>query len=303
MFMQVGMLVAPVKAEWGVGIVAGVDGDIAHVFFRNQTEKTAKRFRFASIKPADAPTDPWNDKPPRFIEKEGLYTRTKEFESTESARRRFVERFPLGFKDPAYIDGKKTGERAYKMAAVELFATSLGDGKGEAMLAAGDVEQAAKLVKRVVAKVSSLLAKAEQAALNEGLSDTAAARKFLNAFFALAQPASKETFEPYLTALRALPSEETDCGTWTIATVLPSVAWPSSYMYVKPTNIKKASERADTDIHYNVTPSWKTYAAVLKLADTCMTDLAELEPSDYIDVQSYFWVTGEAVSKSAAAKA
>src|SRR6476661_11230345 len=105
--MQVGQLIAPVKAEWGIGIVAGVVGDIAHVFFRNQTEKQAKRFRFASLKPADAPTDPWNDKPPRFVEKDGLFTRTKEFESTESAKRRFLERFPLGFNDPSYINGVK----------------------------------------------------------------------------------------------------------------------------------------------------------------------------------------------------
>ena len=41
-----------------------------------------------SIKPANAPNDPWVDMPPRFVEKDGQYTRTKEFESTESARRR-----------------------------------------------------------------------------------------------------------------------------------------------------------------------------------------------------------------------
>jgi hypothetical protein len=293
------MLVAPVKAEWGVGIVAGIDGDIAHVFFRNQTEKTAKRFRFASIKPADAPTDPWNDKPPRFVEKDGLYARTKEFESTESARRRFVERFPLGFNDEAYIDGKKSGERGYKMVAVELFASTLGDGKGEALLASGDVDQVVKLVKRVVAKVSGLLAKTEHVAFGEGLSDSAAAKKYLNALFALGRPASKETFEPYLTALRAMPTEgDTETEKWTIATLLPSIAWPSSYMFVKPTNIKKASERSDVDIHYSTTPNWKTYAAVLKLADTYIEELAELEPKDYLDVQSYFWVTAEQTAKA-----
>jgi hypothetical protein len=296
--MQVGMLVAPVKAEWGIGIVAGVDGDIAHVFFRNQVEKTAKRFRFASIKPAEAPTDPWNDKPPRFVEKEGLYTRTKEFESTESARRRFLERFPEGFNDAAYIEGKKASERAYKVAATELYASTLGDGKGEALLAAGDVEQAVKLVKRVVSKVGGLLAKAEQVALNEGLADTKAAAKFLNAFFALSQPPAKESFEKYLEALRALPTEdEGDTDKWTIATVLPFIAWPSSYMFAKPTNIKKAAERSDLDISYTATPNWKSYAGISMLADSLMEDLAELGPRDYIDIQSYLWVTAEQIKK------
>ncbi len=297
--MQVGMLVAPVKAEWGVGIVAGVDGDIAHVFFRNQTEKVAKRFRFHSLKPADAPTDPWVDKPPRFVEKEGLYTRTKEFESTESARRRFVDRFPEGFSDPAYLDGKKAGERAYKLVATELFVSTLGDGKGQALLAAGDVEQTVKLVKRVVAKVSGLLAKSEHVALNEGLADDDAAAKFLNAFFALAQPPSKETFEPYLAALRALPYDgDSDADKWTVATLLPFIAWPDSYMFVKPTNIKKAAERSDVDISYVTAPNWKSYAAILQLADTYKTDLEELGPRDYMDIQSYLWVTAEQIKKA-----
>lgn len=299
--MQPGMLVAPVKAEWGIGIVAAVVGDIAHVFFRNQADKTAKRFRFASLKPADAPTDPWNDKPPRFVEKEGLYTRTKEFESTESARRRFMERFPEGFKDSAYLAGTKAGERGAKVVAAELFAATLGDGKGQAMLAAGDVEQVVKLVKRVVAKVNNLLIKAEQQALAEALEHTKPAAKFLNAFFALSQPPAKETFEPYLEALRSMPTEgDTDTDKWAIATLLPSIAWPASYIYVKPTNIKKASERADVDIAYNIVPNWKTYAAILKMADASMEDLAELEPRDYIDIQSYYWATGEAIAKTAA---
>ncbi len=298
--MQVGMLVAPVKDEWGVGIVAGVDGDIAHVYFRNQEEKTAKRFRFASIREADVPSDPWIDKPPRFSEKDGLYTRTKEFESSESAKRRFVERFPLGFQDEAYLNGKKSGERAYKMAAVELYASTLGDGKGEALLAAGEVEQVVKLVKRVVTKVGNLLAKSEQAAFNTGLAGDKAAAHFLGAFFALSNPPSKETFDPYIEALRALPMDaesDADADKWTVATLLPSIAWPETYVFVKPTNVKKTAERLEFGISYATNPNWKTYAAILKLAETCMTELADLNPVDYIDMQSYFWVTSEVVAK------
>lgn len=55
--MTVGTLVAPVKEEWGIGVIVAVQDDIAFVYFKNQKENAAKKFRFATLKVSDVESD------------------------------------------------------------------------------------------------------------------------------------------------------------------------------------------------------------------------------------------------------
>lgn len=48
------------------------------------------------------------------------------------------------------------------------------------------------------------------------------------------------------------------------------------------------------DIHYQAQPNWRTYRAVLEMTEVYFELLGEFGPLDFIDVQSFFWVTGEA---------
>ncbi|HSJ65503.1 MAG TPA: hypothetical protein VK922_16540 [Gemmatimonadaceae bacterium] len=41
-------------------------------------------------------------------------------------------------------------------------------------------------------------------------------------------------------------------------------------------------------------PSWATYASVLEFAAVLRADLADLQPRDMIDIQSFIWVLGSA---------
>jgi hypothetical protein len=64
-------------------------------------------------------------------------------------------------------------------------------------------------------------------------------------------------------------------------------------MFVKPTIAQKAAERLAFNLHYEAQPNWATYSAVLRMSSIYMDLLADLAPRDFIDIQSFFWVTGD----------
>lgn len=40
-------------------------------------------------------------------------------------------------------------------------------------------------------------------------------------------------------------------------------------------------------------PNWTTYQQLLKLCDIVFQELRDLEPNDYIDLQSFIWSIGD----------
>ena len=94
----------------------------------------------------------------------------------------FHRQHPAYFADPAYIGDLKTGERAYKWAAHELFAESLGNGKGEQLLADGRLEELTHFALAVDGKVN-LLSPYEKMALRDALRDEAAAKGYFTTLF------------------------------------------------------------------------------------------------------------------------
>jgi hypothetical protein len=81
-------------------------------------------------------------------------------------------------------------------------------------------------------------------------------------------------------------------ATWPVVTVFGSIARPKVHLFVKPLTIKLAAEAYAFDLPYRPTPNWTTYSAILDLARTVRTDLADLGPRDQIDIQSFLWILG-----------
>jgi hypothetical protein len=64
------------------------------------------------------------------------------------------------------------------------------------------------------------------------------------------------------------------------------------HLYLKPTVMRRAAAAYGRELAYRSTLGWDTYAAALDLARTVRHDLADLQPRDQIDIQSFLWVLG-----------
>ena len=77
-----------------------------------------------------------------------------------------------------------------------------------------------------------------------------------------------------------------------MATCFPFVLYPKEHMLLKPVVTQKAAEACGFPLAYDRHLNWKTYEQLLAFARKLEQYLAELEPEDLIDVQSFLWVAG-----------
>lgn len=289
------LVVNSLKREWGPGKVVHVRNDTAFVFFRDFVgHRRALKFKISQLQFAPQQSDPILDNLPPIIEKDGEFLLPADRITFDMAVSKFVEVYPGGFYDPIYESNSKGGERGYKVAACTKYKDLLGNGKGQALLEGGRIEELVGHVKKIEGPLN-LLAVQEKSAFKEGLEDLSAARRFFETLFPLIESGPERgAFERYVEAVAALPARgATSTDKWTIATLVPFLARPDTFIFVKPSITKNAAERLGFDIRYDAHPNWSTYEAVLRMSDIYREKLASWKPRDFIDVQSFFWVTGE----------
>lgn len=82
--------------------------------------------------------------------------------------------------------------------------------------------------------------------------------------------------------------------TWPIATYFPFFWEPERHMFLKPTVTLDFAERTGHEFQYiyDANVDGKTYAALLELTEQTRLGIAELSPSDQIDVQTFIFVVG-----------
>lgn len=285
----------PNKPEWGLGRIVHVDGPRVHVFFRDLPDRVAKKIdtNVIPLEQADEHSDPILDNLPAPREEDGKWVLRRDRITVKQARVSFLREFPGGFEDPTYIGDRQTGERAYKWAAHELFVEELGSGKAEELLSEGRVDDLSTKAVTVVSRVN-LLSLYESAAFRDALEDLTAARRFFRTLIGLLKsPAiSADVFEPYAQAVCDLPAEKGRVASWAVTTILPYLAQPDRHMFLKPEVTRKAADRLGFELHYDPTPNWVTYEALLRMSEVYRKLLADLGCRDMIDVQSFIWVTG-----------
>jgi hypothetical protein len=194
------------------------------------------------------------------------------------ARNRFLHFFPNGF----HSDGYEANERSYKVAARERLVQSVpladaaeGLGFGEAVLA--------------VFRATNLLSPFEKTRLQEVLRGQSA-DPFVRA-------AARFTLNPTTAALldmeRALKPH--GAAKWTVVTYLPFLWRPETHMFLKPEVTKDFAARVGHRFASDYEPRLRhdVYQSLLDLASETEQELADLEPRDRIDVQSFIWVVGD----------
>lgn len=291
----------PLKPEWGPGKVARLRGDKADVFFRDLAGERARTFKLDALRLAASQSDPILDNLPPFTERKGELVLGTARITVAEARERFLRHYPGGFSDPGFLGHESGGERIYKWAAHERFLSAFGHGRGRELVASGDVDFVAE-VTHVLGRANNLPAVQEYLALREGLSNPDAARRYLSTLLDLIDAGpERDAFVAHAEATASLPAVgSTHTDKWTLCTILPYLARPDAFMFVKPTLTKAAAAALGFDIRYDSHPNWSTYSRILEMSRLYMELLADLGPRDFIDIQSFFWVTGEAFERTLA---
>ena len=285
--------------QWGPGRVLAIDGTKVTVYFRDipgdDPEAALKILdtRHISLDRSPSQSDPFLDNLPPFQNCKFQRPLRKRV-TLEQGLDRFRRHYPLSFEDPAYIGDFKSGERRYKLAAHELWMSSLGDGQLESLLASNAIDELRSRSLAVESKLN-VLAVFEKAALREGLRDGSAAHCFFTSLQAVlsSQGPKQDTFESYLRSVDALPSEgKTSPAKWTVATVLPFIAQPDRFMSLKPTVTQDCAIGLMFDLQYSPEPNWRTYAKLMEMSTFLLENLRPYGARDFIDVQSFVWLVG-----------
>jgi len=206
-----------------------------------------------------------------------------------ACRRKFLRFFRRGFQDPKYVDW----ERGYKAAAHEEWNRALGRREFDALMVEGAYAEIAARAVRLESR-TNLLFSFEKMALRDAVRPPNGARLFAEALHTLVyeKASHQERFIRFGETLAALPRRQTRVHTWPLQTVFGFIARPDRDIFLKPNVTRAAAEAYGYPFQYTSRPSWETYASLLGFAEVLQRDLADLEPADMIDIQSFIWVLG-----------
>ena len=295
--LKKGMLVQ--HATLGVGKVVALDPKAVHVFFAQSQDRYATKLRLEVAQPflsASPRADAWLSGLSTFAfdEKAARYRISDPWISDADATERFLEVYPGGFSGAKYLgDGKTVRERnARWRRAQQLFSETLGDGAGERLLEAGDVEGLIERTCRVEGQVRLLLSPAERGVHAAALADADKARAWFEAVFAVIgeEAPGEASFAALASAVALLPQEAARESSWFLTTFLPFVARPDRHALLRPKVTCEAAQRLRVELAYRPEPSWGTYAALLKASGDLLEKLRPLGARDHVDVESFMHV-------------
>jgi hypothetical protein len=204
-------------------------------------------------------------------------------------RRKFLRYYPGGFADQDYVDL----ERAYKWTAHERWREELGRAEIDRLIEDGRAAEVAARAVRIEGR-TNLLFSFEKMALRDAVKGRAGAERFARGLreWLHGRGSAATRFEGWVEALEGLPRRQTRVLTWPLATVFGFIAQPDKHLFLKPRVTKFAAEHYGWDFAYQSRPNWETYQSLLGFAEEVRADVADLEPRDMIDLQSFIWVLG-----------
>jgi len=297
--LKKGMLVThPAKPEWGPGKVCSIDGQNIHVYFRDVSDRLAKKFKNGTVQfvKAASQSDPILDNLPPLKEKDGFFGLSHDRLTVRQAIELFLKSFPGGFADPRYLGDEKVGERNYKLEAHGKFVRLLGNGQLDDLLAQGQVEEAGNRAHSLIGGMN-LVSLYEAMAFKKAMEDHGSAARFFREMTKVlaSEKIDRDVMEPYFRSVMDLPAEEGKArvATWPIATIFLFLAQPDRHMFLKPGITRESAERLGFEMNYDPHPNWRTYDSLLRMCAIYKEQLKELAPKDWIDVQSFFWVVRE----------
>lgn len=293
-------------ASLGIGRVVAVEPDAVHVFFPESAKRYAAKLRWPLAKPLltteGLAPDSWLEGLSSFAldPDTGRYALAENWLSHDQAVAEFLERTPGGFAEGEPAKGR-SGRPARWRSVRTAWAEQLGEGKGEALLAAGNLGDLTARLLKIERLVSPIAGVVEEGALRDALADPELARAYFEALFELLSVPSpgRARFEKLFAATEALPTAP---GTaWVLATLFPFLADPVKHLLLRPKATRAAAERLGCDLRYDPAPNWATYAALRTFAGKLLERLKAIGARDFVDVEAFLHAL--AAKRPAAARA
>ena len=206
-------------------------------------------------------------------------------------RRKFLRAFPGGFRDATYLEW----ERDYKWEAHQRWIAALDRKAFRALLKDGKHDEIAMKAVRIESQTRhAMLFSFEKMALRDALKTAPAMRAFSEGLYDFLHGAGtlETRFARWVEVVAELPRRQTRVLTWPLVTVFGFLAQPETHVFLKPNVTRTAAGKYGFEFEYASRPSWRTYASLLEFAATVRRDVADLEPRDMIDLQSFIWVQG-----------
>lgn len=203
--------------------------------------------------------------------------------------KKFLYYFPGGFRDEKYIDW----ERNYKWLAHVEWLEGLNKEQYQSLIKSGDHKEIVGHTIRLESK-TNLLFSFEKMALRDAVREKSGAKDFAEGLFdyVYGKGPMQKRFEFFTETLSGLPRKQTKVLSWPLQTVFGFIANPQEQIFLKPKVTKTAAEKYGFDFEYQSRPNWTTYRSLLQFAKEIRNDIADLEPKDLIDIQSFIWVLG-----------
>ena len=285
---------------WGRGKIVGVSGPHIIVHFpsllgteagpRRKLQVTAPQLRVSDVQSDSALDHVKIGRAKGGGSKKGPGPRppTPTLHTMEQSILWFQTQFPGLFKDPVLVER----ELGYKRAAHKRWQELFGHGRGQRLIAKRELDQISKGLDDMY-HATNIPSRFEIMAVHDGFKRPTAAAAVLAAVLGFLEDGGADRFDALAAAVGSLPAppQGSRVLTWPNATILPFLADPSRFMVVKPQITKRMSRRMGFDILYSSAPNWHCYESVLRMSESLLQRLESLGAKDYIDVQSFIWVT------------
>jgi hypothetical protein len=203
------------------------------------------------------------------------------YQSLTQSIQYFLEQFPGGF----YGNKFQSEEREYKDKAHNLAQELIGRDNLKELLKNKEYSEITKRALKVV-NATNLIFPNEKMSLKDGLVSEKSQKAFSESLYELlfGNGEIKDKFESFSNVL-----ENINAAKWTTASYFLFILLPEKYMFVKPTVTQHTSELCGFEINYKPQLNWLTYKLIIEFSNYLYSELAELNPRDMIDVQSFMW--------------
>lgn len=311
MELRNGMLVK--HETLGVGKIVGVDRAAVHVVFATHDARTATKLRLpmalAFLSPSPA-ANTWLSSLTGFVldEKSGRYGRVTSWLSHTEALERFTQAYPGGFSDPTYTALEAGRAGRWRRAGAE-YASLLGNGEGERLLKAADLQELVDRTRKVEKIVRTLIREEERVSLEARLEDPDRAAAYFKALFEFVGAARphRGKFEALASAVIATDPDGPPEAAWPMVTMLPFVARPDLHGLMRPRFAADAMQRLGMEIEQSLEPSFTAYSSLLTASSQLLEKLAPIGAKDHVDVEVFVHTAlakpGRPKSAAAVAKA
>lgn len=201
-----------------------------------------------------------------------------EFIGYKQAKAQFLQRFPLGFKDPE-IGLRRDSELSPKRDAVRLINERLPlqaalDGKGDGKVLAAIMAKPGIFVGPEIAKIRDAL-----------LSESGTEMVKVLAQFAAGEVDVADAGK------RLVKLKGNDLATWTKIT-LPAMLWsPAKHALLQPSVSQEFAAAVGNEYRYQSELDASTYRSYLKMLNELANEIRDLEPVDFVDLQTFAHVS------------